>query len=444
MQITHKLPNGNVAHFVSTIIKKDGEYINGLNLEKIEINNPNVIIPDYVDGKPVISISQAFKDSKISSIKLPETLIELRAGAFCRCAGLTEIKLPPNLKQIQSRVFNGCDSLERVDFNSEITSIGDEAFYGCDSLKDVDLSKTKIEKIDARSFAECAKLSSVNLPDTIVTIPKLCFAGCENLQSVNFGTALTEIGEHAFLSCRALKELDFSNTVVEKFYASTFAFCTNLSVMTLSPFHTDLSALHKLPLSQLNIPKENRILTNIDGVVYRKEPKMLLYYPPCLKKEEYRLEDDCVAVASDTFKNCKFLKSIDFNNCKKIGPRCLMDSLFIQNIKISENTKLIPLLFAFNCHNLNSISIPKNIEKIDSQAFKASGLKKIRIEGTPNIESSAFDYISDKCNVKCVPNSCVEDFFKNEVNVDVTISSLSSDINMFLNDISEEQERKIE
>ena len=72
-----------------------------------------VVIPDTIEGFPVISIADcAFEGlSELTSVTLPSCLREIGSNAFNGCLGLVEITIPSG------------------------TMVGNYAFYGCTNTK---------------------------------------------------------------------------------------------------------------------------------------------------------------------------------------------------------------------------------------------------------------------------------------------------------------------
>ena len=73
-----------------------------------------VIIPAIIKTFPVVAIGEnAFKNSNLESIIIPD-----------------------NVKSIEKYAFYGCESLKTVIIGNGVESIGDNAFKGCKSLSD--------------------------------------------------------------------------------------------------------------------------------------------------------------------------------------------------------------------------------------------------------------------------------------------------------------------
>jgi hypothetical protein len=111
-----------------------------------------IVIHEYIDGYRVTAIGKdAFRDSGITGVKLPNSVTVIESGAFFNCAKLASVKL-----------------------SSELKEIGESAFYLCSQIK-------KLE-----------------LPDTLTTLGKSAFAYMEGLFSIEIPSGVTEIPEGLF------------------------------------------------------------------------------------------------------------------------------------------------------------------------------------------------------------------------------------------------------
>ncbi|MDE6034509.1 MAG: leucine-rich repeat protein [Ruminococcus sp.] len=127
-------------------------------------------------------------------------------SAFNRCKNLTSVKIPDSVTEIKGYTFYDCNKLESVTFPANLTSIGRCAFYCCDKLTSVVIPES-VETIGGQAFYSCAKLSSVKLSENITEIGSETFAGCVSLESINIPEGVTRIGFRAFDECRNLKEI---------------------------------------------------------------------------------------------------------------------------------------------------------------------------------------------------------------------------------------------
>lgn len=89
----------------------------------------------------------AFTQSAITSIGLPDSVTEIGEFAFDQCEKLTELVFPKNLKVINRYVCSGDTALISVTIPEGVTQIKEDAFSDCTSLKTVTLPST-IKSID--------------------------------------------------------------------------------------------------------------------------------------------------------------------------------------------------------------------------------------------------------------------------------------------------------
>ena len=129
-------------------------------------------------GTPVISKS-VLRNSGISSISIPDTVVEIGDDAFGGCESLTEIEIP-----------NSVVSFGESDFPMGV-------FSGCKNLKSVIMSDN-IEKLPRSNFAKCENLQYVKLPKNLKEIDPYVFDGCKSLTSLELPDGLLKINDHAF------------------------------------------------------------------------------------------------------------------------------------------------------------------------------------------------------------------------------------------------------
>lgn len=190
----------------------------------------NIVIDNEYKGVPVEKIHiGAFKDSKIESVTIPDSVVSIYSGAFSDCRYLKEVILSNNLTYIDSQVFKGCSSLTTISFESIESyslKIGYEAFKDCTSLQNMNLST--VTEIGENCFSGCSKLKTVILPNGISKIGKFTFYGCESLEQVDIPHGVTTIEHSAFGNCNSLKQVLMPNTVIA-IEDSAFYFCYNLT-----------------------------------------------------------------------------------------------------------------------------------------------------------------------------------------------------------------------
>ncbi len=177
-------------------------------------NEKDIVFPDTVDGYPVVGIGKVdfrsrFKSKKIT-VKTGSNTLFISGSSFDYCYGIKKVVLNEGLTVIFRGAFGFAESLTEINFPSTLEEIGDSAFYDCKKLKTFDLSKTKLRKISAGCFSECADAEKVMLPETVCRIEKEAFFRDKSLADINIPRALTEIDTTA-LSGTRINVADFKN-----------------------------------------------------------------------------------------------------------------------------------------------------------------------------------------------------------------------------------------
>lgn len=108
--------------------------------------------------------------------------------------------------------FAYCDEITSVSVPEGVVSMGQAAFYECPRLQSVELPQT-IKEIDTHLFQGDSALVSVNIPESITRIPYRMFFNCVSLQSVTIPDGLTAIDNQAFCYCASLQSINIPKGV---------------------------------------------------------------------------------------------------------------------------------------------------------------------------------------------------------------------------------------
>lgn len=435
MRFRYELPNGNIGTFISSIVNDN----DGVTLEEIELKSQNVIIPDEVDGRPVVGIGMCFKNTDIKSISLSNSIKHIYSYAFMECNNLTEVILPKGLTMIGMAAFRGCENLKTVTFNSELLKIKIAAFRGCKSLEDLDLSMTKLEEIGPYAFSDCLSLKTAKIPEGLMSLSSYLFSDCINLYSVEIPKTTSSIEPFAFKNCKSLKrDLDLSHTDIHYISNNSFENCNIKSVVLPKVFPNDLYPtlvpFSDLPIETITVPPGHTFVQSVDDVIFTKGKSSLILYPSARKGETYKLPDETTSIYGSAFRGNKNLKYIDFNNCKHMGYKVIYECQNLESIKLSRKGSFIPHMFASKCPKLKSVHIYDNFVSIGDECFCDNPvLKNIRIDGNPTINYTSFHNVHPECKVRCAPDSHAQEKFRKMPGIKVLTLIQTSELTDFLN-----------
>lgn len=81
-----------------------------------------------------------------------------------------------------------------------VSSVGKMAFYDCSKLSSVELPNT-IVTIGEKAFWGSEDITSITIPNSVITIQAEAFGYCYGLSNVTIGNSVTTIGEEFMWKC---------------------------------------------------------------------------------------------------------------------------------------------------------------------------------------------------------------------------------------------------
>lgn len=111
--------------------------------------------------------NQAFHNTNLHSIEIPEGVTTIYGAAFYDCKQLTNVILPSTLIRISTNAFNGCSNLRFITIPESVTEFGNYAFNNCTALTQVRVKwDTPLEIGDADPFPNRADITLIVPPHT--------------------------------------------------------------------------------------------------------------------------------------------------------------------------------------------------------------------------------------------------------------------------------------
>lgn len=209
----------------------------------------------------------AFSSAQITSLTLPSSLRSVSKAAFVG-SRVTSLTLPDGFESMDDTAFWYMPKLERVDLGGA-TALPDSAFRYDKVLAEVNFRPDLNRLTDVGDYAfDTTALTSVTLPDSVVSIGKGAFADNAALTSVHLGSGVASIGESAFVGANAL--------------------------------------------ASLSVAPANSMYTVEDGVLYSKGDagRTLVLYLPTKTDTDVMVPDGTVAIADAAFANNTSLRRV--------------------------------------------------------------------------------------------------------------------------------------
>lgn len=172
---------------------------------------------DFPSNLKFIGNDAFFRCESLRPKPFPSALQYVGSDAFSGCVCFEHVVLPPSLRAAGTAVFGGCIRIKSF----SVTLTGDtENRFCCSDFFDAAGGKNALpsglEKVVVVSdkplsvggFCGAARLKTVVLPDSTVTIEDGCFDGCSRLSAFRVPPSLEKIGKRAFAGCDSLENLE--------------------------------------------------------------------------------------------------------------------------------------------------------------------------------------------------------------------------------------------
>ena len=194
---------------------------------KLECLSPNFIYADDVLFNKDKSEIVSFRNQKIESYIIPNSVTSIGDDAFFGCRSLSNIVIPDSVTSIGDGAFFCCRSLSNIVIPDSVISVGDWTFCGCRSLSSM-VIPDGVSSIGVCTFSYCRSLSSIVIPDSVSSIGICAFMDCCFLSNIVLPNNVTSIGNGAFLGCRSLSNIIIPNSV-SSIGINAFMNCSSLS-----------------------------------------------------------------------------------------------------------------------------------------------------------------------------------------------------------------------
>lgn len=215
----------------------------------------------YEDNTYVVSKigSQAFKwCQNLTTVTLPNTIEKIAEDAFYQ-SSISAISIPNSVRTIGSSAFGGCANLASANLPSDLITINYGLFLGCSKLTSINIPE-HVKTIGGSAFSMTG-ITTLELPEGLVQIGVNAFALCDKLTSITCHAIVPPTcGENAFYDVDKTIPLNVNGSAVEAYgEAEVWKEFTNIQVI---PGTEGIEEI----MSQESRAKSQKIL--VDGVLY--------------------------------------------------------------------------------------------------------------------------------------------------------------------------------
>lgn len=343
--------------------------------------------------------NNAFSNTLISNIVIPEGVLEIGKSVFTWANWLESITLPSSI-----------ENLHIDNSNNDSTSYNtfDGAFYlnaisfsnNCDKYAIDNGCLVYFEGIDNNNEE---RWTIINCPDLLKKDNK----DVSIISADNFEKRITSVGRTAFSSCRGLTEINLPSTV-DTFEPGSFNKCLKLTSFTIPESTTnfggnfngcpnlkeiiinkDKDDTHVIEISSKNMlqPVAYNETCGIGEVAEAKETGVTSIdlsgvvtignsaFGKCTGLTSVNLSG-VETIGDNAFSGCTGLTSVDFTGVKSIGSSAFKGCTGLTTIDLSSVETIGSSAF-YGCNKLNSVSFTKTKDAIltlESNSFKQCAL----------------------------------------------------------------------
>ena len=271
-----------------------------------------------------------------------------------------------------SALYKGNDAqnhtLTTVQLPEGLITIGSVAFYQCRALSSINIPSS-VTTIAGSAFNSCTALTNITIPPGVTYIGGRAFKSCFNLWSIVIPSSVTVLLDGCFWNCINLTDISISTetTIIEKW---VFLGCDQLSTITL-------------PEGLLTIGsgafQETNITAQIPSTVTRVEFNAFRY---C------RGYTNVIIPAS--------VKTWTNNPLGDKENNAFANCINITTVTFAHGCTVIPVGMFSSCSKLTTINIPNTMTTILRNAFydcsESSGIKVVFPRSVTTIGSLAFQF----------------------------------------------------
>jgi len=299
--------------------------------------------------------------------------------------------------------------------SSKVVMVSNRSSLGGDYSGDIVIPETveyagdtySVQYVAQGAFINCPQLTSVELPNTIISIGQSAFKSCYTLKSVNIPSELTEISAYTFDGCISLYEVKgYKDSKVTTIRGYAFNGCSSLpylpipdATITIDAYAfqnagtaniKDIDIPHKVktigsyafsgirPYSieiseNVRVIGDNAFLTpNCTTIVVSPENKL------------FDSRENCNAII-DTWTNRMILgcRTTTFpDGVESIAKYAFTGCTYLNTVNLPASVKTIEEGAFFNCEGLQNLTINGDITELETRCFYNSNISNLKLSNS--------------------------------------------------------------
>ncbi|MDD7445916.1 MAG: leucine-rich repeat domain-containing protein [Clostridiales bacterium] len=341
----------------------------------------DIAVPGEIDGSTVDVIQTNVFSSMdaITSLTLPDTLLQLKDSAVCWCGNLTSVELPESLIAIGERNLYACPLLTEAVIPAGVRFIGESSFSYDESLRRI-VFEGVCPVIGSACFTALPEDAVIYVPGDQLEAYRAALeaAGCT--------AAVQPSGQNAVLmDNNGFDEADFDFDETTGTITAYNAYATYLSIpkaiggVPVRAIGDNAFEFHYY-LAVLELPEGLEAIG--DNAFAHCETLQYVSFPDSLK-----------TIGDGAFDGGYYARALNLTGVETIGDSAFRFSRITGELTLSDSLVSIGANAFENSFHLSSLSLPASLQRVGSRAFANCALTYMAFDlYTPiDLASDAFE-----------------------------------------------------
>ncbi len=315
---------------------------------------PETIHSGSVDWTVTEIMDEAFRESTITSVVIPNTVTAIGNRAFYMCTQLSGTVVIPN----------------------SVNTVGYTAFCRCDRMTEVVLPAKDVT-YGNECFMTTGLTGTLTLPEGLVVISRNMFRNNKKLTQVAFSHTVTTVFDDAFAYCGNLETVQLPNSVTT-IYGNPFNSSEKIESVTVEEgnpvYYSENNCVIQQSTNTLVVGCKNSVIP--EGIVAIGS----LAFAQCGLAQLPVIPSSVTSIGERAFVSCGDHGSLVVpETVTDIAPEAFIYGRF-STLTLPQSMDTIPYRLFGMCQQMGEITLPETVTTIDRLAFSwCTNLKKIYV-----------------------------------------------------------------
>jgi len=332
---------------------------------------------------------------------------ELGAASIPDREHILELDIGEAVTSVGDYAFDRCSYLETVVIPESVETIGTQGFSRAVRLASVTIKGGGLKTIGAGAFAAATALTSISLPDSVVSIGRSAFEDCVSFTSIVIPASVQTMDREVFLGCSELMNVTFSGkdkaTVkgMENYSWALLPGCVVHCADGEVAVRLDTKATYR---------NGDVVEYGIQGELSRGQISGLAdlvsleighaitgiaasAFSGCASLSSVQIPDSVAEIGVTAFKDCYSLAAVFVpDSVSSVGGSAFQGCTGLLDASLGGGLSAVPSGMFSGCASLSSVILPENAAAVDGGAFyNCTGLRSINIPGSvSSLDTGAF------------------------------------------------------